>query len=94
MSAPPPQENELPSLEGHSTSISPSSDNVAEVPPISAVDNNDMQAQLNAFSQGLDWTFFQNPNIENELDWANWQNFEADGFFAHAGVTQHNANYD
>jgi hypothetical protein len=95
MSAPPPPENELPSLEGHaSTSMSPSSDNIAEVPPISAVDNNDMQAQLNAFSQGLDWTFFQNPNIENELDWTNWQNFEADGFFAHADVTQHSANYD
>lgn len=80
----PPQESELPGLESHiSASISPSSDNATEPQAQPAMYVNEMQSQVDSFSQGLDWTFFQDMTNENGLDWAaNWQNFEAEGLFA------------
>jgi hypothetical protein len=92
----PPQESELPILEGRSsTSVSPSSsDNAGEGPPPLPTHDNGLQAQVDAFSQGLEWTFFQNSANSVELDWANWQHFEVDGYFDPAALPQHNVQYD
>ncbi|KAK0391348.1 hypothetical protein NLU13_0849 [Sarocladium strictum] len=90
-----PRENELPVLEGHSSnSISPSSsDNAGEAPSLPPVHYNELQAQIDSFSQGLDWAFFQHPPTEAGLDWANWQNFEADGYFAPIDYAQPHTHF-
>lgn len=87
-----PPENELPGLENHtSASISPGSDNVAEMQPQTALMATELQSQVDSFSQALDWTFFQDLPDEPEID---WRNFEADGFFVPGTLPGPNAPYE
>ncbi|KAH8173422.1 fungal specific transcription factor domain-containing protein [Sarocladium implicatum] len=87
-----PPEHELPGLDNHtSASISPSSDNVAEVQPQSEAIVAELQSQVDSFSQALDWTFFQDLPNDTELD---WRNFELDGYFVPGGLPRENLPYE
>lgn len=77
-----PAESENPGLDAHtSTSISPlSSDNQVELPPqVSHI--NDLQPQIEAFTQDIDWSFFQDIGTGFERDWMNWpSSFELESY--------------
>ena len=81
-----PAEHDPPGLDVHSSSISPSSENTLDMRSQSnLVLAEDLQPQLDTFSQALDLSFFQELTDGNGEDWLNWPNFDMEDYFAPGG---------